>query len=166
MGRRWLVFWHTAVVRPPELAARIAFGWLTAVVARWILRDRSCREFLAGSVPAELNLAPGQKSQILGDAYSEVSKTRRPAAGYRRHDRFCEQGGVRRWHALDSHAGRLERAPTWKPTSDSSSSPTISSYPPSLSRRSTSRAGRWNCSSRTRHGALLWMSWNFEYQLR
>jgi hypothetical protein len=34
----------------------------------WILHDRSGREFLAGSVPAELNLAPGQKSQILGDA--------------------------------------------------------------------------------------------------
>jgi hypothetical protein len=31
----------------------------------WILHDRSGREFLAGSVPAELNLAPGQKSQIL-----------------------------------------------------------------------------------------------------
>ena len=33
----------------------------------WILQDRSGREFLAGSVPAELNLAPGQKSQILGE---------------------------------------------------------------------------------------------------
>jgi len=31
----------------------------------WILQDRSGHEFLAGSVPAELNLAPGQKSQIL-----------------------------------------------------------------------------------------------------
>ncbi len=31
----------------------------------WILQDRGGREFLAGSVPAELNLAPGQKSQIL-----------------------------------------------------------------------------------------------------
>lgn len=34
----------------------------------WILHDHFGREFLAGSVPAELNLAPGQKSQILGDA--------------------------------------------------------------------------------------------------
>jgi len=31
----------------------------------WILHDRGGREFLAGSVPAELSLAPGQKSQIL-----------------------------------------------------------------------------------------------------
>jgi hypothetical protein len=31
----------------------------------WILHDHAGREFLAGSVPAELNLAPGQKSQIL-----------------------------------------------------------------------------------------------------
>ncbi len=31
----------------------------------WILHDRSGSEFLAGSVPAELNLAPGQKSPIL-----------------------------------------------------------------------------------------------------
>jgi len=31
----------------------------------WILQDRGGREFLAGSVPAELNLAPGQNSQIL-----------------------------------------------------------------------------------------------------
>lgn len=31
----------------------------------WILQDRGGREFLAGSVPAELQLAPGQKSQIL-----------------------------------------------------------------------------------------------------
>ncbi len=34
----------------------------------WILHDHSGREFLAGSVPAELNLAPGQKRQILEDA--------------------------------------------------------------------------------------------------
>jgi hypothetical protein len=34
----------------------------------WILQDRSGREFLAGSVPAELSLGPGQKRQILGDA--------------------------------------------------------------------------------------------------
>jgi hypothetical protein len=31
----------------------------------WILHDRSGREFLAGSVPASLNLGPGQKSQVL-----------------------------------------------------------------------------------------------------
>jgi hypothetical protein len=31
----------------------------------WILQDRQGREFLAGSVPAELALGPGQKSQIL-----------------------------------------------------------------------------------------------------
>ena len=31
----------------------------------WILQEHGGREFLAGSVPAELNLAPGQKSQIL-----------------------------------------------------------------------------------------------------
>ena len=31
----------------------------------WILHDRSGGEFLAGSVPADLNLAPGQKSPIL-----------------------------------------------------------------------------------------------------
>jgi hypothetical protein len=31
----------------------------------WILHDRSGGEFLAGSVPAELTLAPGQKSPIL-----------------------------------------------------------------------------------------------------
>jgi hypothetical protein len=31
----------------------------------WILRDHNGREFLAGSVPAQLTLAPGQNSQIL-----------------------------------------------------------------------------------------------------
>jgi len=31
----------------------------------WILQDRAGREFLAGSVPAELNLAPGQRNQVL-----------------------------------------------------------------------------------------------------
>jgi len=31
----------------------------------WILQEQGGREFLAGSVPAELALAPGQKSQIL-----------------------------------------------------------------------------------------------------
>jgi hypothetical protein len=34
----------------------------------WILQDHAGREFLAGSVPAELNLAPGQKSRIFEDA--------------------------------------------------------------------------------------------------
>jgi hypothetical protein len=34
----------------------------------WILQVHSGREFLAGSVPAELNLAPGQRSQILENA--------------------------------------------------------------------------------------------------
>jgi hypothetical protein len=33
----------------------------------WILRDGQGREFLAGAVPAQLNLAPGQKSPILND---------------------------------------------------------------------------------------------------
>lgn len=31
----------------------------------WILHDRAGREFLAGSLPAELNLAPGQRNQVL-----------------------------------------------------------------------------------------------------
>lgn len=31
----------------------------------WIVEDQQGREFLAGSLPAELNLAPGQKSQVL-----------------------------------------------------------------------------------------------------
>ena len=31
----------------------------------WLLRDRNGREFLAGSVPTNLTLAPGQKSQVL-----------------------------------------------------------------------------------------------------
>ena len=34
----------------------------------WILEDHGGRQFLAGSVPAELNLGPGQKSQILENA--------------------------------------------------------------------------------------------------
>src|SRR5271155_4844661 len=34
----------------------------------WILHDQTGREFLAGSVPAELNLAPGQKSRIFENA--------------------------------------------------------------------------------------------------
>jgi hypothetical protein len=34
----------------------------------WILHDRTGREFLAGSVPAELNLAPGQQSRIFENA--------------------------------------------------------------------------------------------------
>ena len=34
----------------------------------WILQDRGGRQFLAGSVPAELHLAPGEKSQILENA--------------------------------------------------------------------------------------------------
>ncbi len=33
----------------------------------WLVQDQLGREFLAGSVPAELNLAPGQKSQVLQD---------------------------------------------------------------------------------------------------
>jgi hypothetical protein len=33
----------------------------------WILQDRAGREYLAGSVPAELNLGPGQRSQVLKD---------------------------------------------------------------------------------------------------
>lgn len=34
----------------------------------WIVEDQTGRQFLAGSVPAELNLAPGQKAQVLQDA--------------------------------------------------------------------------------------------------
>lgn len=33
----------------------------------WILQDRQGHEFMAGSVPAQLTLGPGQKSQILKD---------------------------------------------------------------------------------------------------
>jgi hypothetical protein len=38
----------------------------------WILHDRLGQDFLAGSVPAELSLAPGQKSQILSDTTLKV----------------------------------------------------------------------------------------------
>ena len=65
----------------------------------WILHDRSGREFLAGSVPAELNLAPGQKSQILENATLKFPQLGGAAAGHRRHDRICQQRRVRRWHA-------------------------------------------------------------------
>lgn len=34
----------------------------------WIVEDQQGREFLAGTVPAEVNLAPGQKSRMLPDA--------------------------------------------------------------------------------------------------
>jgi hypothetical protein len=34
----------------------------------WILKDARGRQFLAGTVPAELNLAPGEKTQVLRDA--------------------------------------------------------------------------------------------------
>jgi hypothetical protein len=33
----------------------------------WVLQDQQGREFLAGSVPADLNLAPGQKTRVTGD---------------------------------------------------------------------------------------------------
>ena len=33
----------------------------------WILKDAHGRQFLAGTVPAEMNLAPGEKTQILKD---------------------------------------------------------------------------------------------------
>lgn len=33
----------------------------------WIVQDQQGREYMAGSVPAELNLAPGQKTEILQD---------------------------------------------------------------------------------------------------
>jgi hypothetical protein len=33
----------------------------------WILQDQQGHEFLAGSLPAELSLAPGQKRQIIND---------------------------------------------------------------------------------------------------
>lgn len=33
----------------------------------WIVEDQQGREFVAGSLPAELNLAPGQQSQVLQD---------------------------------------------------------------------------------------------------
>src|SRR5579884_249363 len=33
----------------------------------WILRDRAGRNFLAGSVPAEMSLGPGQRNQVLKD---------------------------------------------------------------------------------------------------
>ncbi|HLG99345.1 MAG TPA: hypothetical protein VKX49_23745 [Bryobacteraceae bacterium] len=67
-------------VEPMEGAARIAGNEVRAprlevknrsdrairyLEMGWILRDRTGGEFLAGSVPAELNLAPGQKSPIL-----------------------------------------------------------------------------------------------------
>jgi len=39
-------------------------------------------------------------------------------------------------------------------------------FGPPPSPPSTRTGGKSNCFSRARHGALLWMSWNFEDQLR
>ncbi len=46
----------------------------------WLLKDRQGREFLAGSVPAALALAPGQKSQVMEDSTS-LRFTGRPGLG-------------------------------------------------------------------------------------
>jgi hypothetical protein len=40
----------------------------------WIVQDEQGRQFLAGSVPAELNLAPGQKAQVLQDTSMRFSE--------------------------------------------------------------------------------------------
>lgn len=40
----------------------------------WIVRDRRGREFLAGSVPAEMTLAPGQKSRIVTETALRFSQ--------------------------------------------------------------------------------------------
>ena len=73
----------------------------------WILQDRAGREFLAGSVPAELNLAPGQKSRIFEDATLKFPQLRSQSTGYRRDDRVCQQRGIHRWYTLDSHTRRF-----------------------------------------------------------
>ena len=65
----------------------------------WMLKDRQGREYLAGSVPAEVNLAPGQKSVVLQDASLKFSQ--RPGqpvvidsmAGFVNHVEFAD-GGV------------------------------------------------------------------------
>lgn len=41
----------------------------------WILRDRMGREFLAGNVPAEANLAPGQKGYVSPDTSLRFSRS-------------------------------------------------------------------------------------------
>jgi hypothetical protein len=52
--------------RAPRLEVRNRSArYIRYLEVAWILRDRAGREFLAGSVPADLNLAPGQRSQIL-----------------------------------------------------------------------------------------------------
>ncbi len=44
----------------------------------WILKDQQGREFLAGSLPADLNMAPGEKRQMTSDAVLRFSS--RPGA--------------------------------------------------------------------------------------
>jgi hypothetical protein len=44
----------------------------------WILKDRSGKEFVSGSLPSELSLAPGQRAQI---SQQTTLKLARPAAG-------------------------------------------------------------------------------------
>jgi hypothetical protein len=41
----------------------------------WVVQDQQGREFLAGSVPADLSLAPGQKTQVTGDSALRFSGT-------------------------------------------------------------------------------------------
>ena len=72
----------------------------------WILHDRTGREFLAGSVPAELNLGARAVEQNSGKRDAEVSATRLAAAGHRVHDRLHFKRGVFRWRRVDSDARR------------------------------------------------------------
>jgi hypothetical protein len=46
----------------------------------WVVQDQQGHEFLAGSVPADLNLAPGQKTQVTGDSSLRFS-ARSPIQG-------------------------------------------------------------------------------------
>ncbi|MBV8820166.1 MAG: hypothetical protein JO022_17530, partial [Acidobacteriaceae bacterium] len=47
----------------------------------WILQDAGGREFLAGSVPAELNLAPGQNAPIVSETALRFPATGGQALG-------------------------------------------------------------------------------------
>lgn len=51
---------------------------IRSVEIGWILEDQQGREFLAGSLPADLNIAPGGKRQITSDAVLRFSS--RPGA--------------------------------------------------------------------------------------
>ncbi len=103
-------------VRAPQIEVKnTSQKTVRSIDMGWIVRDERGRDFVAGSVPAALQLGPVQTGRMTEAGTLRFSHPAGQADDHRSIDGVRERCRIRGWQALDSHARSISSEATSDP---------------------------------------------------